>query len=418
MSTARRATRAKYGVSALLWLAAMVSLPVGARAEVHVVGADGIQAAIDRSVAGDVVEVPPGVYREHVRLDRAITLRGRGGVIDGGGRGTILRISAAHARAEGLKLRASGIDIEASDACIYVEPSADGAVVEHNDLTACEYGIWIHQTANVRVAYNHVRGRRDLAPADRGNGIHLFDGAHLSVVHNVVEDARDGIYVAATDDSDISYNRTNHQRYGIHYMYSQRNTLRGNDSSDNLGGIALMSSRDLVVEDNRTNRNERFGLLFREGRDCIVRRNHASGNAQGLFFYGSADTQYLDNEAYDNDIGAKIWGGSERDTIVGNRFVGNRQQVFYVSTTDLVVGANGRGNYWSDYVGWDQDGDGVGEIPYRVDSLTAVLIHRYPGAVLLLRSPILELLSHLEAQMPILRVPTVVDPWPAIRRHR
>lgn len=400
----------------LLALVASASLPASAHATVHTVGADGIQAAIDRASAGDVVEVPPGTYLEHVRLDRAITLRGRGGMVDGEGRGTVLRISAAGARVEGLKIRASGIDIEASDSCIYVEPSATGAVVEHNDLTACEYGIWIHQTANVRVAHNHVRGRSDLAAADRGNGIHLFDGAHLSIVHNVVEGSRDGIYVAATDDSDISYNRTNHQRYGIHYMYSLRNTLRGNESSDNLGGIALMSSRDLIVEDNKSNRNERFGLLFREGQDCKIRRNHASGNAQGLFFYGSADNEYIDNVSTNNDIGAKIWGGSQRDTIVGNRFIGNRQQVFYVSTQDLVVGADGRGNYWSDYVGWDQDGDGVGEIPYRVDSLTAVLIHRYPGAVLLLRSPILELLSHLEEQMPVLRVPTVVDPWPAVRR--
>lgn len=398
-----------------LLLAGLVVAPALARAEVRTVGADGIQAAIDRSAPGDVVEVPPGTYREHVRVDRAITLRGRGGVVDGGGRGTVVRISAAYARVEGLTVRASGVDSMASDACIYVEPGAKGAVVEHNNLYACGYGIWVHRTWYVRVAHNHVRGRPDLAEADRGNGIHLFDGSHLSVVHNVVEGARDGIYVAATDDSDISHNRTNHLRYGIHYMFSLRNTVRSNESSDNLGGIALMSSRDLVVEDNRSDRNRRFGLLFRDGQMCVVRRNSATGNGQGMFFYGSVENQYIDNVVADNDVGARLWGSSQGDRIVGNRFIGNRQQIFYVGTRDLIVGADGHGNYWSDYLGWDQDGDGVGEIPYRVDSLTVVLVHRYPGAVLLLRSPILELLSHLEEQMPILRVPTIIDPWPAIR---
>ena len=403
-------------VFALLTLVGLgLAAPMSAHAIVVTVGADGIQAAINRATAGDVVEVPPGTYHEHVHLDRAVTLRGRGGILDGDHRGTVLRISAPHARVEGLTVRASGVDIVASDSCIYVEPGASGAVVERNELYACEYGIWIHQTPYVRVAHNHVRGRADIAAADRGNGIHLFDGSHLSVVHNIVEGARDGIYVAATDDSDISDNRTNHVRYGIHYMYSLRNTIRRNEASDNLGGIALMSSRELVVEDNRADRNRRFGLLFRDGQSCVVRRNHASGNAQGMFFYGSVENVYVDNEAIDNDIGVRLWGSSQGDKIVGNRFVGNRQQIFYVGTRDLEVGFDGRGNYWSDYVGWDQDGDGIGEIPYRVDSLTAVLIHRYPGAVLLLRSPILELLSHLESQMPVLRVPTVIDPWPAIR---
>ena len=408
--------RARPAIAAITLLLGTGMAASVARAEVRTVGADGVQAAIERSVAGDVVEVPPGTYREHVVLDRAITLRGRGGTLDGEGRGTVLRVTAAYARVEGLAVRGSGVDIVESDSCIYVEPEAKGAVVEHNELTACEYGIWIHRTQDARVAYNHVRGRPDLRPADRGNGIQLFDSSHLSVVHNLVEGARDGVYVSVTNDSDISYNRTNHLRYGIHYMFSLRNTLRGNESSDNLGGIALMSSRELVVEDNRADRNRRFGLLFRDGQACVVRRNHASGNGQGMFFYGSTENQYIDNEATGNDIGIRLWGSSQGDRVVGNRFVGNRQQVFYIGTHDLSVGADGHGNYWSDYLGWDQDGDGVGETPYRVDSLTVVLVHHYPGAVLLLRSPILELLSHLEEQMPVLRVPTVIDPWPVVRR--
>lgn len=389
-----------------------------ARADVHRVGADGIQAAIERAADGDVVEVPPGIYREHVRVDRRITLRGRGGVLDGEGRGTVLRVAAAGARIEGLTVTASGVDIGAPDACIYVEESADGAVLDRNHLTRCAFGIWVHRAPRVRVHRNHVEGRSDLRASDRGNGIHLFDASYLTVTNNVVEGARDGIYVSATDDSVIANNRTDHQRYGIHYMYSQRNTLRGNHSSHNLGGIALMQSRELIVEDNRADHNERFGILFRDAQSCSIARNRMRENGQGMFFFSSTDNEIVDNELVHNDIGAKIWAGSLRNHIVGNLFVGNRQPVFFVAARDLVVGEDGHGNYWSDYIGWDQDGDGVGEVPYRVDSLTAVLIHRYPGAVLLLRSPALELLSELEQKMPILRVPTVVDRSPSIRRGR
>lgn len=404
------------GFCALAFL--ILSGAAHARAEVIRVGSDGVQAAIERASDGDVVEVPEGVYREHVRVDRRITLRGLGGILDGGGEGTVLRVEAAGARVEGLSVRNSGNDLGAPDACVYVETAAVGSALVRNQLTDCSFGIWIHRTPRARVEHNVVVGRAHLRTADRGNGIHLFDGSHLHVTHNEVRDARDGIYVSATEDSLIAHNRTDHQRYGIHYMYSHRNVLRGNRASDNVGGIALMESRELTVVDNIAERNERFGLLFRDAQDCEIRGNQLVGNGQGMFFFSSTNNVIADNLLRENDIGAKIWAGSVRNRITGNSFIGNRQQIFYVGSSDLVVGDGEHGNYWSDYVGWDQDGDGVGELPYRLDSLTAVLIHRYPGAVLLLRSPSLELLSHLERRMPVLTVPTVVDPTPSIGRPR
>ena len=55
----------------------------------------------------------------------------------------------------------------------------------------------------------------------------------------------------------------------------------------------------------------------------------------------------------------------------------------------------GVGNRWGDYIGWDQDGDGIGDRPHRVESFKARLLYQYPAVALLLRSPALEMLSHL-----------------------
>ena len=65
-------------------------------------------------------------------------------------------------------------------------------------------------------------------------------------------------------------------------------------------------------------------------------------------------------------------------------------------------------------MGWDQDGDGVGDRPHRVDSFKAKLTYQYPAAVLLLHSPALEMLSHLSDALPLLRTPTVVDLSPVL----
>jgi len=50
-----------------------------------------------------------------------------------------------------------------------------------------------------------------------------------------------------------------------------------------------------------------------------------------------------------------------------------------------------------------------------VDSFTASLLVRYPSAALLLRSPALEVLTHLADRMPLLRTPTIIDRAPLMR---
>jgi nitrous oxidase accessory protein len=374
----------------------------------------GLQAALERAAPGDVVELGPGEYEGPIRVDRAVVLRGRGGVIDGGGVGTPLVVGAAGARIEGLTIRASGLDVGAPDACIFVEPSATGAVLRDNTLRDCAFGIWVHETDAVQIVDNRIWGRESVRVADRGNGVHLFDGSDLVVRGNEVRDVRDGVYVSATEESLIEGNVAEHVRFGVHYMYSYRNTLRGNVMIGNTLGIALMESHDLVVEDNRAIGNERQGLLFRDVQDSEIRRNRLERNGSGMFFFSSTENVIEDNLVLDNEIGLKIWAGSRRNRIEGNLIRGNREQVFYVGAEDQVWGTSGRGNYWGDYLGWDQDGDGIGDRKHRVDSFTAGLLYRYPGATLLLRSPALEILSHLADRLPMLRTPTIIDEAPLL----
>lgn len=401
----------------VLFLFLLMARP--AQAATWVAGRDGndLQALLDRTNDGDRVEVPKGVWRGSFRVTRRITLVGKGGVLDGEGRGTVLRVEAAGAIVQGLRVQGSGHDLGAPDTCIYTTPEAIDVVVKDNTLRDCAFGIWIHRSLRARVEGNDIEGRKKERPADRGNGVHLFDARHLTVTHNTVRNARDGVYVSATHDSLIAYNRVSDLRYGVHYMYSYRNTLRGNESRHNLAGLALMQSRELIVEDNIAEDNERHGILFRDAQLCSIRRNRVNRNGQGLFFFSSTQNQIEENEIGENEIGAKIWAGSVRNEVHRNIFRANRQQIFYVGSQDLIWGEGGNGNAWSDYFGWDQDGDGFGDRPHRVNSFSANLVYRYPAAAFLMRSPALELLAHLEEILPILRVPTVVDRSPLLEER-
>lgn len=396
----------------------MISFLLGAAsAATWVVGEDApsVQAAIDAAAPGDTVALPEGRWPGPVELNKAITLTSTGGVLDGQGVGTVLRVSGAGAVIDGLRVENSGDDRQTEDACIRTLSSAVGAVLTRNRLRGCGFGIWVHEGRHIRVEGNHVVGREGGLSARKGNGIHLFDGEHLVVRDNLVEHSRDGIYVGVTEHSLIEGNRASHQRYGIHYMYSLHNTIRGNVATHNTGGIALMQSHDLHVEGNQAHDNEEKGILFRDVYECKILNNEVSRNGEGMFFFSSVRNEIRDNLLHHNDIGARVWAGTVDNVVVGNRFLANRQQLFYVSASDQTWGDGRRGNRWSDYLGWDQDGDGIGDRPYRADSLTASLLHRYPASVLLLSSPALELLGYLQARMPAFRVPTVIDPHPEVR---
>jgi len=381
-----------------------------------IVGQDGptVQATLDAAAPGDRVVLPTGDWPGPAVIRTALTLGSEGGVLVGGDTGDALRIQAAGAVVDGLQVRHSGRDLATSDSCIRLGPQATGAVVRRSTVTDCLFGIYVDQAAQARIEDNQVQGIVGENPSRKGNGVHLFDGTGLVVRGNTITDARDGVYVSATEDSLIADNVASHLRYGIHYMYSYDNTIRGNRISACTGGIALMESKRLVVEDNESTDNVKQGILFRDVQYSRIAGNRVLRNGEGLFFFSALDDEIVDNVIAGNQIGARIWAGTERNIVRGNSFIGNAQQVYYVASADQRWEGESGGNYWSDYLGWDQDGDGHGDRPYQVDSLVSGLLYQTPAAVLLLNSPTLEILSHLQRQLPALRVPTIIDLSPLI----
>lgn len=398
-------------IALFLGLVARAALTPAASAKTLVVGRDAptVQAAVDRAAPADTVVLPEGDWPGPVQVDKALTLTSHGGVLTGH-EGTTLRVAAPGVVIDGLKVRGSGTNLSGPDACIRLEPEAVGAVVRNSTLMRCLFGIWVHKTHSAQIVGDHVEGIGELYPSEKGNGIHVFNGEQVVVQHNVVVDARDGIYISNTTHSLIVGNTVSHLRYGIHYMYSYNNTLLNNVADHNIGGLALMESHGLTVVGNVARGNERRGILFRDVAFCTIKNNRVENNGEGLFFFSSVDNTIADNVIAHNQVGARIWAGTHRNKVEGNAFIANQQQILYVAASDDHWGSN----YWSDYLGWDQDGDGRGDRPYRVGGLVSVLLDRYPQAVLLLSSPAMELLNWLEDRLPALRVPTIVDDYPLI----
>lgn len=376
-----------------------------------------LQATIHRAAAGDIVEVERGFYDQNLRIEKPMTLRGiNRPTLSGGQRGDTIRVTAADVVIEGLIVRDSGIELVKQQAGIYLQPGAHRAVVRNCVLAYNLFGLWIEKVNDVRIENNQITGLRDFNSSQRGNGIQLYNTQRARITGNDVSFVRDALYVDVSHQAVFRGNKLHHSRYGTHYMNSYHNLWENNDSYFNRGGLALMEVRDQVVRNNRTWGNSDHGIMLRTLQDSAIENNIVAGNNRGFFIYDVEYTTLRGNLVVDNHVGVHLSAGSTRNKVEGNDFIANREQVRYVGAKDENWGGKlpGRGNHWSNYLGWDRDGNGVGDLPYEANDLVDRLQYRHPIVKLLLGSPAIQALRVLGQQFPVLRVPSVVDQYPAM----
>jgi nitrous oxidase accessory protein len=91
-----------------------------------------------------------------------------------------------------------------------------------------------------------------------------------------------------------------------------------------------------------------------------------------------------------NDVGVMGLPSVQRNIFQNNTFLENYQQVSVQGRGNLLGNLwnqDGIGNYWSNYVGYDRDGDGVGDVPYRAEKLFESLTDSEPVLRLFATAP-------------------------------
>lgn len=381
-------------------------------AEHKVLPGQSISEAIDRAKAGDTVVVTRGVYPVHLVITKPLHLKGLNRpTLDGGNIGDVIRIKSPDVTIEGFIISNSGADLTAQNAGIYLEPGSDRAIVHNNTINYTLFGLWIEKVKDIQVIANNITGKRDLASSQRGNGIQLYNSRGAKIINNHVSFTRDGIYVDVSDHALFQGNRLHHLRYGSHYMNSNFNVWENNDSYLNRGGLALMEVRNQTVRNNRAWGNSDHGIMLRTIVDSVVEHNVVAGNGRGFFIYDAEYNTLHNNLIIANRVGVHLWAGSIHNDVEGNDLINNSEQIKYVASKDEYWGVK-TGNYWSNYVGWDSDGNGIGEVPYEANDLVDHLTWKYPAAKLLLNSPAVQTLRLVSRQFPLLRATSIVDQNP------
>ncbi|WP_445954532.1 nitrous oxide reductase family maturation protein NosD [Thauera sp. SDU_THAU2] len=395
----------------------MLAAPAAAAEVWRVKAGESIQAAIDRAAPGDTIEVERARYFGHLLIDKPLTLRGiERPTIDGELKENTISVKAEDVTIEGLIIANSGGDTLYQHAGVYIYPGSHKAVVRNCDFSYTLFGLWIEKANDVLIENNLITGKRDFDSPRRGNGIQLYNTRRARIIGNNISFVRDALYVDVSHDALFRDNRLHHSRYGTHYMNAYDNVWEGNDSWMNRGGLALMEVRRLTVRNNRAWANSDHGIMLRTIQDSVIEHNVVAGNQRGFFIYDAEYNELRGNSVIDNRVGIHLWAGSKNNKVEGNDFIANREQVRYVGARDMVWGEQ-QGNHWSNYLGWDRDGDGAGDVQYEANDMVDRLSWRHPMMKLLLASPAVQTLRLVGQQFPLLRAPSIVDPKPQMQPH-
>lgn len=142
-------------------------------------------------------------------------------------------------------------------------------------------------------------------------------------------------------------------------------------------GVSLFQVREAIIQ-NLIVAKTYYGIMLRNSNSCKVLGNQIGDtyNAGIVLQDGSSNNSVISNSIMDNPSGIYIEAYCLNNAFYRNNFVNNTRQVNIFPPTYSSWDNGAEGNYWNDYEGTDQDGDGIGDTPPL--SLPHLGVDRHP----------------------------------------
>jgi len=417
-------------VSLVVIAAMTLALPALAQDEGRVVAPQGTYGSISEALAqaedGDVIEVFGGTYPESMVIDKPVTLIGHDWpVIDGGGSGTVIKLVAPDVTIRGFVITGSGHSLQQENSGIAVE--APGAIIEGNRMEDTLFVVYLRE-ADGGVIRDNVITSKDLDVPRRGDPIRVWFSNDVTVENNTVSKGRD-VVLWYSNNLTIRNNRIADGRYGLHFMYCDDAIIENNLLIDNSVGTFLMYSRRLQLLNNTISGNRGpsgFGVGLKDMDDAVITNNLFLDNRIGAHLDNSPSERdsvgrFEGNVFAYNDIGVNLMPSVRNNYFTGNSFVEKEQQVGIAGGRggrfqQNVWTVEGRGNYWSDYVGYDSNADGLGDVAYKSERLFENLMDRNSSLRLFIYSPVEQAVDFAARAVPFVKPqPKMADEAPLMR---
>ena len=343
------------------FLIALVFLPssiVRAQSKTIVVPDDypTIQSAIGNASSGDTVLIRSGMY-----LESSLTINKTISLIGENAQNTIIKDKDQPTMFLGSPLFAGPNTFTIK---------ADNVVIQSLTITTIRGDI---------PGYDIVGGGKgtQILNCILPEGISLSTGSYQLINHNNIGKIVTN-YAALTTKTPYTY-ITNNTVIGTVQISTNNNVVYQNTISannDNLTwhawGIEVGGSQNFIAKN--TIDNSRAGIIGDQSDHNTIVGNTISNGYIGIgSVMGGGSNQFYANNITGNTYAVILSG--YKDTYYDNSFVNNEHQI---GSADYLVGPNpkpltywnnsNQGNYWSTYIGSDNDGDGIGDIAYILDA--------------------------------------------------
>ncbi|MCB9562976.1 MAG: nitrous oxide reductase family maturation protein NosD [Kofleriaceae bacterium] len=398
--------------------------PPAAPAGCRTVEADAdLAVAVAGAADGDALCLAPGRFTGPVTLARRITLWGpRDAVVTAHGGASVVTVAAAGARVAGFSIDGTGGSYDAFDAAVHV--IADDVVVEGVEVDHSVYGILVEKANRATVRGNVVRGDAATAMGLRGDTIRLWETRDSIVEDNLVEDGRD-LVVWYSSGNRVARNRVLRGRYGTHLMYSHDNVIEDNRYLDGVVGIFVMYSHGVTLRRNLISDAAGaagMAIGLKDSGNMVVEHNLLVRDRTGLYLDQTpnqrGDTLAIrGNVIRQCDVAIAFHTTPQGTTIVDNDLADDLEPVRTESGVEPTA-ATWRGNYYDDYVGYDLDDDGVGDLPHEARSASETLIAGHPDLAFFRGGPVMGAIDAGSKLLPLWQPRILlVDPAPRMRPH-
>ncbi len=366
-----------------------------------------LQNAIDAAKPGSKLELPAGVYRGNIVIDKPLIIDGKDqkAIIEGDGNGTVVTIRSSDVTLQNLTIRHSGAEHERIDAGISMK-NVSRCHILHNRIVDTLFGIDMAQVSRSEIKGNYIQSK-PFPLGLRGDGIRLWYSNDNILQGNVLYKSRDFV-VWYSHGNIIEKNRGEYGRYSLHFMYAGKNIVRKNIYKHNSVGIFFMYSRDTIATDNIVENSlgtTGLGIGLKDASNFTIKNNTIIYCARGLYI----DRSPFDPESVNVIEGNRIIYNSEgihfhslslHNKFVSNIFKGNIENVVNDSYNTKVTENIFDENYWDDYEGFDKDGNGIGDTPYVYYAYADKIWLLNPNLKFFYGSPIISILNFLAKLAP------------------
>ena len=378
-----------------------------------------INAALHKAKAKDEILIyGKKIYKEHLVIQKPITLKGVGTpIIDGGQRGDVIKVNADNVTIEGLQIQNSARSSQVDYCGVHVK-DAQFVTVRNCVFRKNQFSVMFQNCKNGLIANNNISSNITYNPI-MGNAVHCWKSDNMHITGNNIGHNRDGIYLEFVNNSHIDHNTVSGcARYGLHFMFSHFNVYNSNRFNHNQAGVAVMFAHNVEMINNTFEFNRgtsSYGLLIKELQYSTIKWNRFLDNTVGLLIDGGSDLNVHHNVIKNNGWGMRLISASTNDTIVHNNFLGN---TFDMTTNVSYNRNNVNGNYWDKYEGYDLNKDGYGDVPFHPLSLFSMLAEQNENVLFFFHSFLMNLLDATEKVLPSISPDNYVDNYPHMNPYK